>query len=203
MIYIDRSRLFASSFCAYYIIECIFTVDDATATCGARTNLPRDLTRWLLVDQTRPDCPPRYSDPDFDNYKGVPMTPLHSFTHLSHSAWQERQQVNSVHFVSLFLVLISGTSTETSTKTATRRASAKPKDGRLSPLSSCMRICSHPSRLLADGKEKKRTPSAYNLFVKEHMKTYLADNPGKTNKDAMKHVCLSISFIIIAAHQHA
>jgi hypothetical protein len=41
-------------------------------------------------------------------------------------------------------------------------------------------------------KEKKRAPSAYNLFVKEHMKTYLADNPGKTNKDAMKHVCITV-----------
>jgi hypothetical protein len=40
-----------------------------------------------------------------------------------------------------------------------------------------------------DVKEKKRAPSAYNLFVKAHMKAYLADNPGKTNKDAMKHVC--------------
>ena len=39
----------------------------------------------------------------------------------------------------------------------------------------------------AEGKTK-RAPSAYNLFVKEHMKTYLSDNPGKTNKDAMKHV---------------
>lgn len=36
----------------------------------------------------------------------------------------------------------------------------------------------------------KRKPSAYNLFVKEHMKAYLAEHPGKTNKDAMKHVCL-------------
>ncbi|KAI0289771.1 hypothetical protein BC826DRAFT_914111, partial [Russula brevipes] len=34
----------------------------------------------------------------------------------------------------------------------------------------------------------KRAPSAYNLFVKEHMKAYLTDNPGKTNKDAMKHI---------------
>ncbi|KAH8983964.1 hypothetical protein EDB86DRAFT_166798 [Lactarius hatsudake] len=59
------------------------------------------------------------------------------------------------------------TATETTTKTATRRANAKPKD--------------------AEGKPK-RPPSAYNLFVKEHMKTYLAENPGKTNKDAMKHI---------------
>ncbi|KAH9992200.1 hypothetical protein BJV74DRAFT_834837 [Russula compacta] len=59
------------------------------------------------------------------------------------------------------------TATETTTKTATRRVNAKSKD--------------------SDGKAK-RSPSAYNLFVKEHMKTYLADHPGKTNKDAMKHI---------------
>ncbi|KAI0298059.1 hypothetical protein B0F90DRAFT_1633135 [Multifurca ochricompacta] len=47
-----------------------------------------------------------------------------------------------------------------------------------------MRIYSY---FAAEGKTK-RPPSAYNLFVKEHMKTYLADNPGKTNKDAMKHI---------------
>ncbi|KAI9454388.1 hypothetical protein BJY52DRAFT_1284679 [Lactarius psammicola] len=58
-------------------------------------------------------------------------------------------------------------SVETTTKTATRRANTKSKD--------------------TEGKTK-RPPSAYNLFVKEHMKTYLAENPGKTNKDAMKHV---------------
>ncbi|KAH9970639.1 hypothetical protein BGW80DRAFT_1176038, partial [Lactifluus volemus] len=34
----------------------------------------------------------------------------------------------------------------------------------------------------------KRTPSPYNLFVKEHMKSYLADHPDQTNKDAMKHI---------------
>ncbi|KAH9986063.1 hypothetical protein BJV77DRAFT_915815, partial [Russula vinacea] len=58
-------------------------------------------------------------------------------------------------------------STETSTKTATRRANAKPKDTDV---------------------KAKRKPSAYNLFVKEHMKAYLAEHPGKTNKDAMKHI---------------
>ncbi|KAH9957144.1 hypothetical protein BC827DRAFT_1083239, partial [Russula dissimulans] len=62
---------------------------------------------------------------------------------------------------------ISSTSPETMTKAATRRATAKSKD--------------------ADGKAK-RPPSAYNLFVKEHMKTYLAEHPGKTNKDAMKYI---------------
>ncbi|KAF8266270.1 hypothetical protein EI94DRAFT_216345 [Lactarius quietus] len=60
------------------------------------------------------------------------------------------------------------TATETTTKTATRRANTKStKD--------------------VEGKTK-RAPTAYNLFVKEHMKTYLTDNPGKTNKDAMKHI---------------
>ena len=48
----------------------------------------------------------------------------------------------------------------------------------------------------------KRKPSAYNLFVKEHMKTYLAENPGKTNKDAMKHVCLPTFRISSFAHQY-
>ncbi|KAI0044025.1 hypothetical protein FA95DRAFT_1497776, partial [Auriscalpium vulgare] len=34
----------------------------------------------------------------------------------------------------------------------------------------------------------KRAPSAYNLFVKANMSKYLADNKGKTNKDAMVHI---------------
>ncbi|KAN0126283.1 hypothetical protein V8E53_015206 [Lactarius tabidus] len=60
------------------------------------------------------------------------------------------------------------TATETTAKTATRRANTKStKD--------------------VEGKIK-RAPTAYNLFVKEHMKNYLAENPGKTNKDAMKHI---------------
>ncbi|KAN0113623.1 hypothetical protein V8E52_007549 [Russula decolorans] len=58
------------------------------------------------------------------------------------------------------------TASEVTTKTATRRANAKPK---------------------ADVKTKRK-PSAYNLFVKEHMRVYLAEHPGKTNKDAMKHI---------------
>ncbi|KAI9511941.1 hypothetical protein F5148DRAFT_184535 [Russula earlei] len=62
------------------------------------------------------------------------------------------------------------TATETTTKTATRRANAKSKDGW------------HFISVVY------RAPSAYNLFVKEHMKTYLAEHPGKTNKDAMKHI---------------
>lgn len=48
----------------------------------------------------------------------------------------------------------------------------------------------------AEGKTK-RPPSAYNLFVKEHMKSYLADNPGKTNKDAMKHVRLELKALAL------
>jgi hypothetical protein len=76
---------------------------------------------------------------------------------------------------------------ETSTKTATRRANAKVKDGQLLHFG---HVCAYVHiLLLAEGKGKKRAPSLYNLFVKEHMKTFLADNPGKTNKDAMKHVC--------------
>jgi hypothetical protein len=47
----------------------------------------------------------------------------------------------------------------------------------------------------------KRKPSAYNLFVKEHMKVYLAEHPGKTNKDAMKHVCLTILSNFLIPHQ--
>jgi hypothetical protein len=53
----------------------------------------------------------------------------------------------------------------------------------------------------AEGKAK-RAPSAYNLFVKEHMKTYLVDNPGKTNKDAMKHVRLILSLVLLFIHDH-
>ncbi|KAI0268474.1 hypothetical protein BGY98DRAFT_924885 [Russula aff. rugulosa BPL654] len=45
----------------------------------------------------------------------------------------------------------------------------------------------HSLFLSADVKAKRK-PSAYNLFVKEHMKVYLAEHPGKTNKDAMKHI---------------
>ena len=49
----------------------------------------------------------------------------------------------------------------------------------------------------------KRAPTAYNLFVKEHMKAYLSDNPGKTNKDAMKHV-RSISLLArFFTHDHS
>jgi hypothetical protein len=58
------------------------------------------------------------------------------------------------------------------------------------------------SFLSAEGKGKKRAPSAYNLFVKEHMKTYLADNPGKTNKDAMKHVSLTVLAIVLATYRY-
>ena len=77
-------------------------------------------------------------------------------------------------------------SVETSTKTATRRANTKSKDSKCHA-----RIHAHILSVLsaAEGKTK-RPPTAYNLYVKEHMKTYLADNPGKTNKDAMKHVGL-------------
>ncbi|KAI0260465.1 hypothetical protein BC834DRAFT_831800 [Gloeopeniophorella convolvens] len=64
---------------------------------------------------------------------------------------------------------LSYLSSETTTKAATRRANAKTRSKD------------------ADGKAK-RPPSAYNLFVKEHMKAFLTDNPGKTNKDAMKHI---------------
>ncbi|KAH9173771.1 hypothetical protein EDB89DRAFT_1957635 [Lactarius sanguifluus] len=55
----------------------------------------------------------------------------------------------------------------------------------VSVLHAYMRIYLYPSA--AEGKPK-RPPSAYNLFVKDHMKSYLAENPGKTNKDAMKHI---------------
>jgi hypothetical protein len=129
------------------------------------------------------------------------MTPLHLLIFF-HSAWQELHQVIFAQVVSPFLVVFSGFSTETSTKTATRRANTKPKGGYV--LFHC--VCAYVQillLLLANGKETKRAPSAYNLFVKEHMKTYLTDNPGKTTKDAMKHVRISFSFIIIAAHSLA
>ncbi|KAF7793751.1 hypothetical protein EIP86_004870 [Pleurotus ostreatoroseus] len=33
-----------------------------------------------------------------------------------------------------------------------------------------------------------RAPSAYNLFMKEHLKPYREANPGTSNKDAMKAI---------------
>jgi hypothetical protein len=48
----------------------------------------------------------------------------------------------------------------------------------------------------------KRPPTAYNLFVKEHMKNYLAENPGKTNKDAMKHVRPILPLVLLFTHSH-
>lgn len=131
MIYIDHIRLFASLFYAYYIIGCIhiFRCDDRNS--GARTNsFPtfHVILRALLIKRVL-DCPPQiqYSDPA-DNYKGVPMTPLHLLIFF-HSAWQELHQVIFAQVVSPFLVVFSGFSTETSTKTATRRANTKPKGG--------------------------------------------------------------------------
>lgn len=48
----------------------------------------------------------------------------------------------------------------------------------------------------------KRAPTAYNLFVKEHMKSYLSDNPGKTNKDAMKHVRPILPLALLFTHNY-
>ncbi|KAI0067217.1 hypothetical protein BV25DRAFT_1819526 [Artomyces pyxidatus] len=62
------------------------------------------------------------------------------------------------------------TATDTTTKTATRRANAK-------------------TTRTKDGATKtKRAPSAYNNFVKAHMSKYLAENQGKTNRDAMTYI---------------
>ncbi|TFY79442.1 hypothetical protein EWM64_g4566 [Hericium alpestre] len=62
------------------------------------------------------------------------------------------------------------TATETTTK-STRRANTKTSK---------------------DGKAKtKRAPSAYNLFVKANMKTWLAEHPGQPVKEAMAEVRLS------------
>ena len=106
MIYIDHTRLFAGLFCAYYIIHCIFLdVKNDDRNCGARTSsFPtfHVILRALLIKRVL-DFPPRYSDPDFDNYKGVPMTPVLHLLIFFHSAWQELQQVNFVQTVSPFL----------------------------------------------------------------------------------------------------
>lgn len=117
----------------------------------------------------------------------TPFSKFFSFTTGSHGKNCNR----SIHFIYFpFLELDGGPFTETATKAATRRANTKSKDGEhLTCLYMCIYLCT-PLFFPADGKAK-RSPSAYNLFVKEHMKAYLADNPGKTNKDAMKHVRLA------------
>jgi hypothetical protein len=137
------------------------------------------------VDQTRPLFRPRF------NIRASSIAPFYTFR-LFHSSWQELQQVNPSPFLRLGLN-VGCNFPETKAKTATRRAIAKPKDGEHSiHIHIYMRIYSMPFFLSAG--KTKRAPSAYNLFVKEHMKTYLADHPGKTNKDAMKHVRLVYSF---------
>ena len=89
-------------------------------------------------------------------------------------------------------------STETTTKTATRRANAKPKDSQ----SFTSAIYAHALTFFLSADVKaKRKPSAYNLFVKEHMKVYLAEHPGKTNKDAMKHVRLPVLSTSLLSHR--
>lgn len=66
------------------------------------------------------------------------------------------------------------------------------------PLPQYMRMY---SLFLSADVKAKRKPSAYNLFVKEHMKVYLAEHPGKTNRDAMKHVCLPVVSTSLLSHR--
>ncbi|KIY44234.1 hypothetical protein FISHEDRAFT_62402 [Fistulina hepatica ATCC 64428] len=56
------------------------------------------------------------------------------------------------------------TATATKTKSATRAANAAPKE--------------------------KRPPSAYNLFVKEHIKKWKEENPEKPQKEAMAAIAV-------------
>ena len=44
-------------------------------------------------------------------------------------------------------------------------------------------IRDHPPIVIA---EKKRAPSAYNLYMREHLKQYRESHPGTSVKDAMK-----------------
>ncbi|KIM74281.1 hypothetical protein PILCRDRAFT_828363 [Piloderma croceum F 1598] len=60
------------------------------------------------------------------------------------------------------------TATATTTKAATRSANEKTK--------------------VPKEDKPKRAPSAYNLYVSQHMKPWLADNPGMKNTDAMKAI---------------
>jgi len=57
--------------------------------------------------------------------------------------------------------------TETKTKAATKSANTKPKEGKT---------------------KTKRAPSAYNLFMAEHLKKWREENPGQPHKSGMSAV---------------
>jgi hypothetical protein len=79
----------------------------------------------------------------------------------------------------------------TTSKTATKAANAKPtkaKKGEHLPVLD-IRSLTAAFTVKADTADKpKRAPTAYNLFVKANMPTWLAENQGKTHKDAMSAV---------------
>ena len=104
-----------------------------------------------------------------------------------HSSWQELHLVSSSHCVA-FLCRRTDPLQRPQPRPRLVVPMRSPKIVRAPP-PSYMRMYSH--FLLSADVKAKRKPSAYNLFVKEHMKVYLAEHPGKTNKDAMKHVCLA------------
>lgn len=81
---------------------------------------------------------------------------------------------------------------EKKAKTATKAANesktkSKPKAKGMFPL--CIYAPS-PELMSIPG---TRAPSAYNLYMKEHLKSYKDENPGVAQKDAMKAVCTPFS----------